>query len=85
MVLIQLLLPLYSNDKRPIARELFVQVRDELVICKVMIEQLDRQWWTGYRTELEKRFQQDALILRTQEIRTLQTGKHAALAKAAVP
>jgi hypothetical protein len=71
MVLIQLLLPLYSNDKRPIARELFVQVRDELVIYEVMIEQLDRQWWTGYRTELEKRFQRDALIVRGQEIRTL--------------
>jgi hypothetical protein len=102
MVLIQLLLPLYGNDKRPIDRKLFVQVRDELVerfggltaysrapatglwqendgqtthdeivIYEVMTEQLDEKWWSRYRAELERRFQQEALIVRAQEIRVL--------------
>jgi hypothetical protein len=102
MVLIQLLLPLYSNDKRALARELFVQVRDELVerfggmtaytrapasglwqehdgqttrdeivIYEVMTEQLDVQWWSRYRGELERRFEQEALVVRAQEIRVL--------------
>jgi hypothetical protein len=31
MHLIQLLLPLYGNDKKPLPRQLFAQVREELV------------------------------------------------------
>jgi hypothetical protein len=102
MVLIQLLLPLYNNDKQPLARELFIQVRDELVerfggltaytrapasglwqehdgqttrdelvIYEVMTDKLDQQWWRQYRAELEKRFQQEALVVRAQDVRIL--------------
>jgi hypothetical protein len=44
---------------------------DDLVIYEVMAEQLDAQWWSRYRTELEQRFQQQALVVRAQEIRML--------------
>jgi hypothetical protein len=44
---------------------------DEIVIYEVMTEQLDRPWWAGYRAELEKRFQQETLIVRAQEFQTL--------------
>jgi hypothetical protein len=102
MHLIQLLLPLYGNDKQPLPRALFIQVRaelverfggltaytrapasglwqehdgettrDELVIYEVMTEQLDEAWWKRYRTELERRFQQEALVVRAQEIRMI--------------
>jgi hypothetical protein len=100
--LVQILLPLYTNDKAPLDKELFVQVRnelverfggltaynrnpahglwqaddgqttrDDLVVYEVMTKQLDEQWWRQYRVSLETRFQQEALIVRAQEIRIL--------------
>jgi hypothetical protein len=102
MHLIQLLLPLYNNEKEPLPKELLIQVRnelverfggltahtrapasglwqedggqtthDDLVIYEVMSEHLDAQWWSRYRTELETRFQQEALVVRAQQIRLL--------------
>jgi hypothetical protein len=102
MHLIQLLLPLYNNEKKPLSKELFVQVRnelvarfggltaysrapvsglwqeddgqtahDDLVIYEVMTEHVDPQWWSRYRAELETRFQQEALVVRAQEMRLL--------------
>ncbi len=79
MHLIFVLLPLYDNDGRPLARELFRDVatelttafggltahtrapaqglwqtrdesspvRDDLVIYEVMVEALDRKWWSN--------------------------------------
>ncbi len=38
--------------------------RDEIVIFEVMTEQLDREWWKDYRTQLEKRFRQKEIVLR---------------------
>ena len=38
--------------------------RDEIVIFEVMADQLDRQWWRQYRTELEQRFSQAELVIR---------------------
>ena len=46
-------------------------VHDEIIIYEVMVESLDLPWWTEYRTGLEKRFQQDKLIVRAQEITIL--------------
>ena len=38
--------------------------RDEVVIFEVMAERLEREWWSGYRAELEKRFRQELLVVR---------------------
>jgi hypothetical protein len=102
MVLVQLLLPLSDNQGRPWPRELFEQVRqellerfggmtayarapakglwtepdhavvrDDIVVHEVMAERLDRDWWAAYRRELERRFQQEALVIRAQEVELL--------------
>jgi hypothetical protein len=46
-------------------------VQDDLVIYEVMAEQLDLQWWSSYRAELEGRFMQNVLVVRAHEIRML--------------
>ena len=38
--------------------------RDDIVIFEVMTDTLDRDWWTGFRKNLERRFRQDSLIVR---------------------
>jgi len=45
--------------------------RDEVVIFEVMTEQLNREWWSGYRKELEKRFRQEQLIIRATQVEQL--------------
>ena len=40
------------------------RARDEIVIFEVMAEALDRGWWSGYRHELELRFEQDEIVIR---------------------
>jgi hypothetical protein len=37
---------------------------DEMVMCEVMVDVLDRAWWRGYRKVLEGRFAQRELIVR---------------------
>jgi hypothetical protein len=102
MNLIQLLLPIYDNNKEPFPRAEFDRVRDELanrfggitafrrspaegvwrqgqsdvsrdevVIFEVMTEQLNREWWSGYKKELEKRFRQEQLIIRATQAERL--------------
>jgi hypothetical protein len=44
---------------------------DEIVIYEVMAEELDEKWWAKYRAKLEKRFKQESLIVRAEEIRLL--------------
>ncbi|HLM46334.1 MAG TPA: hypothetical protein VK458_20855 [Myxococcaceae bacterium] len=39
-------------------------MRDELVLYEVMVESLDRAWWSGYRSELERRFRQERVVVR---------------------
>lgn len=46
-------------------------VRDDLVIYEVMVEELDEKWWRDYRSELEKRFRQEALVVRAHKVRIL--------------
>jgi len=38
--------------------------RDEVVMCEVMVEELDRAWWSSYRAHLETRFGQRELVVR---------------------
>lgn len=45
--------------------------RDEIVIFEVMAEQLDRQWWSGYREGLEKRFRQERIVIRANQVEQL--------------
>lgn len=52
---------LWEDDDGSIAR-------DDVVLFEVMAEGLDRAWWQRYRGELEKRFSQDAIVVRIMEI-----------------
>ena len=45
--------------------------RDEIVIFEVMADWLDRGWWRHYRTELERRFRQDEIVVRARELELL--------------
>jgi hypothetical protein len=45
--------------------------KDDIVIYEVMVEALDEAWWRKYRGRLEKRFKQEQVIVRAQEIRLL--------------
>ena len=45
--------------------------RDDIVVYEVMVDELDADWWTGYRLELERRFAQQDLVVRAQEMRRL--------------
>jgi hypothetical protein len=45
--------------------------RDEIIIFEVMADELDRKWWREYRTDLEKRFKQEKLIIRSSEFEQL--------------
>jgi hypothetical protein len=101
MYLIQLLLPLYDNEKRPFEQQLLDGVRAELIekfggltayrrspaegiwkdggetsrdaiiIMEVMTDRLDKNWWKRYRANLEKRFRQEELVIRSTEMEKL--------------
>jgi hypothetical protein len=45
--------------------------RDQMVMVEVMVDALDRAWWAGYRTRLETRFDQDAIVARAIAIERL--------------
>ena len=45
--------------------------RDEVVMCEVMVESLEREWWAEYRSTLERRFEQRQLVVRAFEIEHL--------------
>ena len=38
--------------------------RDDVVIVEVMTEDVDREWWKRYATELRARFEQEELVVR---------------------
>jgi hypothetical protein len=46
-------------------------VRDDLIIFEAMVDTLDLAWWAQYRTDLERRFCQEELVIRAQEIQRL--------------
>jgi hypothetical protein len=45
--------------------------RDDIVVFEVMADELDADWWRGYRQSLEKAFRQDAIVVRAQDVRIL--------------
>src|SRR5919112_5665683 len=45
--------------------------RDDIIIFEVMADWLDRGWWSAYRTELERRFRQDEIVVRAREVELL--------------
>jgi hypothetical protein len=45
--------------------------RDDIVIFEVMVEVIDRAWWSHYRRELERRFRQDHVIVRAHDVELL--------------
>jgi hypothetical protein len=38
--------------------------RDDVAIFEVMARDLDRAWWNGYRQTLERRFEQETIVVR---------------------
>jgi hypothetical protein len=45
--------------------------RDDLVIFEVMLRKVDRRWWSHYRHQLQKRFRQKTILIRSQETKIL--------------
>jgi hypothetical protein len=46
-------------------------VHDDIVVFEVMVETLDRGWWTDYRRLLEKEFEQDEVMMRASDVTRL--------------
>jgi hypothetical protein len=46
-------------------------VQDDIVVYEVMVDNLDRAWWTAYRSRLEKVFAQQEVVIRAYEIERL--------------
>jgi hypothetical protein len=44
---------------------------DDLIVYEVIAERVERTWWSGYRKTLQQRFDQEALVVRTNEISLL--------------
>lgn len=42
--------------------------RDNMVIYEVMVPELDRDWWEGFRKNLEVTFRQDSVLIRASQI-----------------
>jgi hypothetical protein len=42
--------------------------RDDIVVFEVMAEELDADWWRGYRQKLEAAFRQDEIVIRANPI-----------------
>ena len=53
-----------STRSRGLERRFRGTTRDDIVIFEVMTGELDREWWTAFRKQLEARFRQDTLIVR---------------------
>jgi hypothetical protein len=45
--------------------------RDELATFEVMADSIDRDWWRRYREELERRFSQEAVVMRATRFERL--------------
>jgi hypothetical protein len=46
-------------------------IHDDLLVYEVMADEVDEEWWRGYRRILERRFMQDAIVVRAQPIQLL--------------
>jgi hypothetical protein len=45
--------------------------RDRVITAEVMADTIDRDWWVGYRRDLEGRFAQEEILIRCTRIWTL--------------
>ena len=45
--------------------------RDEIIVYEVMAPSLDRAWWRHYRTQLERMFKQESIVIRAQSMEEL--------------
>lgn len=45
--------------------------RDDMVLFEVMVDALDRGWWSDYRHRLEQRFEQDEVLIRAIAVERL--------------
>ncbi len=45
--------------------------RDELVLLEVMTAHVDHGWWSDYRSQLERRFRQDEVLVRAMGVEQL--------------
>ena len=46
-------------------------ISDDIVIFEIMCQELDREWWGAYRSELAASFRQEVLIVRVSEVELL--------------
>lgn len=46
-------------------------VRDDVVMYEVMTDVLDRAWWQRYREDLQRRFEQQEMVVRVSTIERL--------------
>lgn len=44
---------------------------DELFVFEIMTDELDEDWWMGYRHNLQDRLQQEEILIRATQIRRL--------------
>jgi hypothetical protein len=47
------------------------KVQDDLLLFEVMVQEVDREWWRAYRHDLEARFQQQEILIRSFAIEQL--------------
>ncbi|WP_207422078.1 hypothetical protein [Desertivirga brevis] len=40
-------------------------VRDEIVIFELMVQEVDYEWWRGYKSKLEDLFEQESIMVRS--------------------
>ena len=45
--------------------------QEDIIIFEVMSDELDPDWWSRYKHDLERRFRQNMLVIRAQETRML--------------
>jgi hypothetical protein len=45
--------------------------RDELATFEVMADTIDHDWWRRYREQLERRFRQEAVVMRATSVERL--------------
>jgi hypothetical protein len=39
---------------------------DDIVVLEVMVDELERSWWSDYRLQLQKLFRQEHIVIRAQ-------------------
>ncbi|WP_332719255.1 hypothetical protein [Pelagibacterium mangrovi] len=45
--------------------------KDRILIIEVMVSDLDQAWWKDYRNKLEREFEQEEVLIRVTECRTI--------------